>query len=121
RPHNIFHREGNDIICEMPISYAVAALGGVVEVPTISGKAKMKIPPGTQNSTILRLKGKGVPALRGGARGNMHVKIFVEVPSSISREQKELLEKFDSSLSDSRNNPIKTGFEKKAKPFLGNE
>jgi molecular chaperone DnaJ len=119
RKHDIFHREGNDIICEMPISYATAALGGVVEVPTISGKAKMKIPPGTQNSTILRLKGKGVPALRGGARGNMHVKIFIEVPTSISKEQKELLEKFDSSLSDAKNNPIKTGFERKAKPFLG--
>ena len=63
RKHNIFHREGNDIICELPISYATAALGGVVEVPTISGKAKMKIPAGTQNATILRLKGKGVARL----------------------------------------------------------
>ena len=119
RKHNIFHREGNDIICEMPIPYSVAVLGGVVEVPTITGKAKMKIPPGTQNSTILRIKGKGVPALRGGARGNMHVKVFVEVPTHISREQKELLEKFSNSLEDDKNNPLKTEFERKAKPFLG--
>ena len=120
RNHEIFHREGNDIIIEMPITYATAALGGVVEVPTITGKAKMKIPAGTQNSTILRLKGKGVPALRGGSRGNMHVKIFVEVPTHLSKEQKELLDKFNASLDESKNNPLKTKFESKAKPFLGN-
>ena len=117
RKHNLFHREGNDIICEMPIPYSVAALGGVVEVPTITGKAKMKIPPGTQSATILRLKGKGVPALRGGARGSMHVKVFVEVPDNLSREQKSLLEKFDASL-NAKNTPLNTEFEKKAKPFL---
>jgi molecular chaperone DnaJ len=121
RKHNIFHREGSDIICEMPIPYSVAALGGVVEVPTISGKAKMKIPPGTQSATILRLKGKGAPALRGGARGSMHVKVFVEVPNHLSREQRNYLEKFDASLEDSKNNPLKTEFERKAKPFLGDK
>ena len=121
RKHNIFHREGNDIICELPISYATAALGGVVEVPTISGKAKMKIPAGTQNATILRLKGKGVPALRGGSRGNMHVKIFVEVPLKLSKEQKAELEKFDATLEDSKNHPLKAGFESKAKPFLSDK
>ncbi len=121
RKHNIFHREGNDIICEMPIPYSVAALGGIVEVPTISGKAKMKVPAGTQNSTILRLKGKGVPALRGGARGSMHVKIFVEVPTHLSNDQKSYLEKFDESLDDFRNNPLQTEFERKAKPFLGDK
>ncbi len=121
RKHNIFHREGNDIICEMPIPYSVAVLGGVVEVPTISGKAKMKIPPGTQSATILRLKGKGAPALRGGARGSMHVKVFVEVPSHLSREQRNYLEKFDGSLENSKNNPLKTEFERKAKPFLGDK
>ncbi|MDD5698204.1 MAG: molecular chaperone DnaJ [Victivallaceae bacterium] len=119
RNHVVFHREGNDIICEMPISYAVAALGGIVEVPTISGKAKMRIPPGTQNSTILRIKGKGVPALRGGARGDMHVKVFVEVPTHLAKEQRELLEKFDAALDNYKNNPLKTEFERKAKPFLG--
>lgn len=117
RKHDLFHREGNDIICEMPIPYSIATLGGVVEVPTITGKAKMKIPPGTQSATILRLKGKGVPALRGGARGSMHVKVFVEVPDNLSREQKSLLEQFDASL-NAKNSPLKTEFEKKAKPFL---
>jgi molecular chaperone DnaJ len=119
RKHNIFHREANDIICEMPIPYSIATLGGVADVPTISGKAKMKVPAGTQNGTILRLKGKGVPALRGGTRGNMHVRIFVEIPMRMSKEQKELLEKFNASLDDSKNNPLKTKFEEKAKPFLG--
>jgi molecular chaperone DnaJ len=69
----------------------------------------------------LRIKGKGVPALRGGARGSMHVKIFVEVPTHISKEQKSFLEKFDESLDDSKNNPLKTAFENKAKPFLGDK
>ena len=121
RKHNIFHREGNDIICELPISYTTAALGGVVEVPTISGKAKMKIPAGTQNATILRLKGKGVPALRGGSRGNMHVKIFVEVPQKLSKEQKAELEKFNALLEDSKNHPLKSEFENRAKPFLSDK
>ncbi|MCP3968370.1 MAG: molecular chaperone DnaJ [Lentisphaerae bacterium] len=118
KQHKIFKREGNDLLAEMPIPFKIAAMGGVVEVPTITGKAKMKIPAGTQNGTILRLKGKGVPALRGGSRGDMHVRIAVEVPTNLSREQKELLEKFQDSLVDSKNHPRKVDFEKKASQFL---
>jgi molecular chaperone DnaJ len=119
RQHEIFHREGNDIICEVPVSFIKAALGGVVEVPTVAGKAKMKIPAGTQNGTILRLKGKGVPALRGGARGDMHVRIFVEVPKNISGQQKEILEQLDDALKEEKNHPLQSEFKRKAKPFLG--
>ena len=119
RAHDIFHREGNDIICEIPVPYSIATMGGIVDVPTISGKARMKIPEGTQNGTVLRMKGKGIPALRGGSRGDMHIRVFVEVPTHLSREQRELLERFNASLSDDKNHPLKTAFEKKAQPFLG--
>ncbi len=118
RPHEIFHREANDIICEVPITYTIATLGGVVEIPTVTGSAKMQIPAGTQTGTILRIKGRGIPALRGGTRGDMHVRVFVEVPRHLNSEQKELLKKSDESLKPEKNLPLKTAFGKKAKPFL---
>lgn len=119
KPHEIFQREGNDLICEVPIDFPTAAMGGVIEVPTVTGKAKMKIPVGTQNGTILRLRGKGVPSLRGGGRGDQHVRIFVEVPERLSDEQKELLEKFSATLKNSPDNhPMIKSFLKKAKRFF---
>ncbi len=121
RPHDIFRREGNDIICDMPVSFAEATLGSIVEVPTISGKAKMKIPEGTQNGTLLRLKGKGVPALRGGSRGDMHVRIFVEMPKNLSREQRIELEKFSATVNNPRNHPIRDQFVTNAKRFMTGE
>ena len=121
RPHDIFRRDGNDIICDMPVSFAEATLGSIVEVPTISGKAKMKIPEGTQNGTLLRLKGKGVPALRGGSRGDMHVRIFVEIPKNLSREQRAEMEKFSATVSNPRNHPIRDQFVNNAKRFMTGE
>ena len=118
QPHEIFHREGNDVICELPVSYSVATLGGVVEVPTVSGVAKMKVPAGTQTGTILRMRGKGMPALRGGVRGDMHVRIFVEVPAGLNREQQQLLEQFEASLKADKNYPLKSEFLNKAKRFM---
>ncbi len=117
RPHEIFQRDGADIFCELPIDYPTAVLGDVVPVPTITGKAKMKIPPGTQNGTILRMKGKGMPSLRGGGRGDQHVKIFIEVPKSISREQRQLMEKYKE-LADKSSHPIIDAFLNKAKKFF---
>ncbi len=117
RPNAVFSREGNDLVCDMPISFTVAALGGVVSVPTVTGAVKMRIPEGTQNGTILRLKGKGVPALRGGGRGDLHIRIRVETPASLSGEQKELLEKFQASLSD-KNCKLRRDFETRAGNFL---
>ena len=75
-------------MCEVPISFATATLGGIVEVPTITGTAKLKIPEGTQTGTVLRLKGKGIPSLRGGRRGDQHIKVFVEIPQKLSKAQK---------------------------------
>ena len=117
RPHNVFQRDGQDLLCEVPIDFATATLGGIIEVPTISGKAKMKVPAGTKNGTIMRLKGKGVPSLRGGVRGDQHVKIFIETPKNLSSEQKELLQKFRE-LSSKSNHPMMDAFIDKAKKFF---
>ena len=118
-PHDVFKREGSDVLCEVPIDFVTAALGGVIEVPTISGLAKMKVPEGTQNGTLLRLKGKGIPSLRGGARGDQHVRIFVEVPKDLSREQIELLQKFRTACAGKNVHPLRESFLERAKRFLG--
>ena len=118
RPHELFQREGTDVICELPISYQTAVTGGVVEVPTVTGKAKMKILPGTQSGTILRIKGKGMPSLRGGTRGDMHVRVFIEVPTNLSKEQIAAMEKLDESLTVEKNYPFKRKFLDMAKRFM---
>ena len=117
RPHPVFQREGDDIICSLPVDFPTAAMGGVVEVPTITGKTKMKIPPGTQNGTIMRLRGKGVPSLRGGGRGDQHVEIVVEVPKNLSKRQKELLREY-ADASTKANHPMISAFLDKAKKFF---
>ncbi len=118
KSHEVFMRDGQNIICEVPIDFPTAVLGGVVEVPTVTGKTKMKIPEGTQNGTVLRLKGKGVPALRGGHRGDQLVRILVEVPKHLKKDQKSLLESYSKALKGS-NHPMRESFLKKAKPFMG--
>ena len=117
RPHEVFQRDGLDVICEVPIDFPTAALGGIIEVPTISGKTKMKIPPGTQNGTILRLKDKGIPSLRGGGRGDQHIKVFIEVPKHLNKEQKELLRKY-SEVKNTSSHPMIESFLKKAGKFF---
>ncbi|EFM12734.1 chaperone protein DnaJ [Paenibacillus curdlanolyticus YK9] len=89
--HEFFDRENDDIYCEVPLSFAQAALGDEIEVPTLSEKVKLKIPAGTQTGTYFRLKGKGVPKLRGHGTGDQHVKVTVVTPTKLSDEQKELL------------------------------
>lgn len=107
RPHPIFRREGADLLCEVPVSFATAALGGEVEVPTLDGKVMLKIPPETQSGTLFRLRGKGVRPVRGGATGDLLCRVSVETPVNLTREQRELLEKFEASLKrgGSRHNP----------------
>ncbi len=112
RPDDLFQREGTNTICELPIDLNTAVMGGIVQVPTVSGLAKMRIPEGTQNGTTLRLKGKGIPALKSGVRGDHLVKIMVETPANLSKQQKELLKYYNDSLTP-RNNPLKTAFEQK--------
>lgn len=120
RESKVFLREDNDLLCEVPVPFAVAAAGGEVDVPTISGKTKIRIPAGTQSDTVLRLKGKGVPSLRGGGRGDLHIRILVETPTGLSKEQLELLKKFNDSLSG-KNHRRQQEFAERAKRFLKGE
>ena len=115
--HEIFQREKENLYFELPISLADASLGTTIEVPSIDGsKAKVKIPSGTQSGRQLRLKDKGMPMLRSSGFGDLYLQIKVETPVSLSKEQKELLEKFKK-LEDSKNNPENQSFFKKAKKF----
>ncbi|MCT4507571.1 MAG: molecular chaperone DnaJ [Tepidibacter sp.] len=93
-PHKLFERDGNNVYCEMPITFAQAALGDEVEVPTLDGKVKYKIPEGTQTGTVFRLREKGIPRLRSKTRGDQYVKVVIEVPKRLSEKQKELLKQF---------------------------
>ncbi|MCG0277563.1 MAG: molecular chaperone DnaJ [Thermanaeromonas sp.] len=94
RPHPIFRREGFDVICEIPVSMVQAALGDEIEVPTLDGKVRLKIPEGTQSGTSFRLKGKGIPRLNGTGRGDQHVVVRVLTPRNLTEKQKEILREF---------------------------
>ncbi|MCG6868336.1 MAG: molecular chaperone DnaJ [Gammaproteobacteria bacterium] len=98
KPHHLFAREGNDLICEVPIGFTVAALGGELEVPTLDGRLNLKIPPETQTSRSFRLRGKGVRPVRGGLPGDMICRIVVETPVNLTRHQKDLLRKLDEAV-----------------------
>ncbi len=94
KPHPIFSRKGNDILCDVPVSFVTAALGGKVEVPTLKGKTVIKIPPGTQHDRVLRLKGLGVPSLKGHQTGDQLCAIKIHIPTKLTPRQKELLTEF---------------------------
>ena len=115
--HPIFERDSTEIFCNVPISIVDAALGGSVEVPTVSGdRVKVKIPPGSQNGDQFRLNGKGMPALRSISFGDMIITLIVEIPKNLSDNQKRLLKEFNEEL-DTRNSPEKSGFFSKVKDF----
>ena len=117
KPHEIFQRDGDDLLCEVPISFVQAALGAELEVPTITGSAHIKVPPGTQTGTIFRLKGKGVRNVQGYGAGDLHVRLVVEVPSRLNGAQRAKLEEFGA-LCDSSVNPRSKSFFEKAKDFF---
>jgi len=100
KSHNIFTRDGANLYCEVPISFPTACLGGDLEVPTLSGKVKLKIPAETQTGKLFRLRGKGVKPVRGGGVGDLMCKVQIETPVKLTKEQKALVEKFKDSLSD---------------------
>ncbi len=114
KAHEIFEREGDDLICEVPISFVQAALGAEVEVPTLTGNAHIKIPPGTQPGTLFRLKGKGIKNVQGYGVGDIHVRVTVEVPTHLNSAQRAKIQEF-SELCDANVNPISKGFFEKAK------
>ena len=98
RPHSIFERLGADLACEVPISFATAVLGGSVDVPALAGQVNLKIPHETQSGRVFKLRGKGIKPVRGGAVGDLLVRVVVETPVKLSREQKSLLKSFDESI-----------------------
>ena len=116
REHELFERHGNDLFCEIPIKFTLATLGGALEVPTLFGKASLKIPAGTQSGTTFRLKGKGMPGLRGGA-GDQLVRVQVEVPQSLTGEQRKILEEY-ARVSGDADEPMAKSFFDKAKKFF---
>ncbi len=106
KPHAVFERHGDDIVCEVPIGFHQAALGDEVQVPTLDGEARFHIPPDTQTGTVFRLRGKGLPSLSGSTRGDEYVRVVVRTPKDLTKEQKELLKRF-------------AALEEKKKNFLG--
>ncbi|MCL6447023.1 MAG: molecular chaperone DnaJ [Armatimonadetes bacterium] len=119
RPHRLFKREGNDIICEVPISFAQAALGDELEVPTLEGTAKVRIPEGTQHGTEFRLRGKGIPDLNGYGRGDQYVRVKVVTPTRLTERQKQLLREFAVLSGENPGSESKGFFEKVKDAFMG--
>jgi DnaJ-class molecular chaperone len=99
RPHEKFRRDGSDIFLNHEIPFTLAALGGETKVPTLNGELKLKIRPGTQPGTTVRLSGEGIPRLHGRGRGNQYVRLVVKVPENLTREQKKLLQQLQKTLS----------------------
>ena len=115
--HELFQREGTDLFCNVPISFALAALGGEIKVPTLEGSALLKIPAGTPSNKVFRLRGKGMPDVHGRGIGDLHVKIYVEVPTRLNVEQRARLQAFAESC-DEETHPDENSFFRKAKDFF---
>lgn len=117
RAHELFERQNYDLFCEIPIKFTLAALGGSINVPTLFGKGSLKIPAGTQSGTTFRLRGQGVSHLRGNGKGDLLVRVQVEVPTKLNGDQKEKLEAFADACGDP-GNPMGESFVEKAKKFF---
>jgi molecular chaperone DnaJ len=115
RPHARFERDGTSVLLEQELSYAQAVLGAEIEVPTIDGKVKLNIPEGTQPGAVFRLRGKGIPYLRGSGRGDQFITVTIKVPKNLSSSQKELLRQFAASMGDLDGEAGKTIFGRKKK------
>jgi molecular chaperone DnaJ len=120
KEHSMFQREGGNLHCEMPISFSTAALGGEIEVPTLDGSAKMKVPAETQTGSVFRLRGKGIKPLRQSEHGDLMVHVVVETPVKLTTRQKEILREFDESTqADSgKHSPKSKSWLDKAKEFF---
>ena len=117
QPHEVFERQGDDLICQVPVGMTTLALGGELGVPTLEGKANIKIPAGTQSGKVFRLNGRGIANVHGYGRGDLIVKVVVETPTHLTEEQKQLLSRF-AQLSGERAYPMTQSFFEKAKKFL---
>ena len=118
RAHDVFQRDEDDLFCEVPVPFATAALGGEIDVPTLEGKASIKVPAGTQGGTVFRLRGRGVPEVGGGRKGDLHIQASVEVPTNLDSNQKDKLREFAESIGE-KNSPMQEGFLERAKKFFG--
>ena len=114
-PHKLFSRNGFDVLLEVPISIVDATLGTTIEVPTLYGNKEIKIPEGTQSGTVFTIKNYGIKKLKGTGKGDMFVKVVVEVPKSVSKEQKEFLKRFDQVSDLKKQYPLKKAYDEKAK------
>ena len=121
KEHHIFERDGNNLYCEVPISFSMAALGGEIEVPTLDGKVKLKIPAETQTGKLFRMRGKGVSSTRTGYAGDLICRVVIETPVNLNKEQKELLEKLEESLKGQKSHsPKSSSFLDGVKKFFDN-
>jgi len=119
KAHKIFERDENDLYCEMPISFTTAALGGEIEVPTLAGKVKLKIPKETQTGKMFRLRGKGVKSVRSHATGDLMCKVVLETPVSLSGDQADLLRQLETKMgTNSKHSPKESGFFDSVKSFF---
>ncbi|MFC4305561.1 molecular chaperone DnaJ [Cohnella boryungensis] len=119
KSHDFFEREGDDIFCEIPLTFAQAALGDEIEIPTLTEKVKLKIPAGTQTGTYFRLKGKGVPRLRGYGQGDQQVKVTIVTPTHLSEDQRDLLREFAAKSGEATHEQSKSIFERMKRAILG--
>jgi molecular chaperone DnaJ len=123
RDHAIFERDGEHLSCEVPVSFATAALGGTLAVPTLDGEVTIKVPAETQSGRVFRLRDKGVRPVRGGPRGDLFCRVVIETPVSLSAEQKELIKQLEESLKHdgSRHAPRQKGFFEGVKRFFSGD
>ncbi|WMC20324.1 MAG: molecular chaperone DnaJ [Enterobacteriaceae bacterium PSpyr] len=122
KEHSIFKRDNNNLYCEIPINFSTAVLGGDIEVPTLDGRIKLRIPPETQTGKLFKIKGKGIKSLNNKYRGDLLCKIFIETPINLTEKQKEIIYNFDKNFNNylNKNTPKINNFIKKIKIFLNN-
>lgn len=118
KPHNLFDRDGKNLTCQVPITFAQAALGTEIDIPILTGKHRVTVSPGTQPSEILRLRGQGMPDPHGGSRGDLHVQFQVEVPKKLTKKQEELLRQL-AELDDKQVSAHRKSFFESLKEFFG--
>ncbi|MGD8176048.1 molecular chaperone DnaJ [Marinimicrobium sp. ARAG 43.8] len=119
KPHEIFQRDGADLYCEVPVDFVDAALGGELEVPTLDGRVKLKVPAETQTGKLFRLRNKGVTPVRGGPRGDLMCRVVVETPVDLTSKQKELLREFQGTMKGGKNSPRQRSWFDGMKNFFG--
>jgi molecular chaperone DnaJ len=117
KEHKIFQRDGDDLYCDVPIAFSVAALGGEIDVPTLGGRAQLKVPVGTQSGQMFKLRGKGITNVNGRGHGDLFARLIVEVPSRLNAQQRRALEEF-AALCGDENTPLRKSFFERAKEFF---